>query len=36
VKIADADLTSKNLLKKTVAAFEALQPLAEFINNSTG
>lgn len=36
VKIDDADLTSKNLVKKTVAAFEALQPLVEFINNSTG
>ncbi len=30
----DADLTSKDLVKKTVAAFEALQPLIEFINNS--
>jgi len=29
---SDADLTSKNLVKKTVAAFEALQPLIEFIN----
>jgi len=34
VKLNDADLTSKNLIKKTVAAFEALQPLIEFINNS--
>lgn len=34
-KIGDADLTSKNLVKKTVAAFEALQPLAAFINKST-
>ena len=32
---SDADLTSKDLVKKTVAAFEALQPLIEFINNST-
>ncbi len=31
---SDADLTSKDLVKKTVAAFEALQPLIEFINNS--
>lgn len=30
----DADMTSKDLVKKTVAAFEALQPLIEFINNS--
>lgn len=30
----DADLTSKDLVKKTVAAFEALQPLIEFINKS--
>lgn len=34
IKISDADLTSKNLLKKTVAAFEALQPLVDFINKS--
>ncbi len=33
---SDADLTSKDLVKKTVAAFEALQPLIEFINNSIG
>ena len=31
---SDADLTSKDMVKKTVAAFEALQPLIEFINNS--
>lgn len=31
---SDADLTSKDLVKKTVAAFEALQPLIGFINNS--
>ena len=30
--ITDAELTSKDLVKKTVAAFEALQPLIEFIN----
>jgi uncharacterized protein (TIGR02453 family) len=34
IKISDADLASKDLVKKTVAAFEALQPLLEFINNS--
>lgn len=31
---SDADLTSKGLVKKTVAAFEALQPLIEFVNES--
>lgn len=30
----DAALTSKDLIKKTVAAFEALQPLIEFINEA--
>lgn len=34
VKISDADLTSTALLKKTAAAFEALQPLIGFINQS--
>ncbi len=34
VQISDADLASKDLVKKTVAAFEALQPLIEFINES--
>ncbi len=34
VKLNDTDLTSKNLVKKTVSAFEALQPLIEFINES--
>lgn len=34
IKISDADLTSKTLVKKTVAAFEALQPLIEFVNKS--
>lgn len=34
INIKDADLTSKELLKKTVAAFEALQPLLNFINES--
>lgn len=32
--LTDTDLTSKQLVKKTVAAFEALQPLAEFINKA--
>jgi uncharacterized protein (TIGR02453 family) len=31
---SNTDLTSKDLVKKTVAAFEALQPLIEFINKS--
>lgn len=31
---SDADLTSKSLVKKTVAAFEALQPVINFINQS--
>ena len=30
--LTDADLTDKNLTKKIVAAFEALQPLIEFLN----
>jgi uncharacterized protein (TIGR02453 family) len=34
VNIPDTDLTSKNLLRKTLAAFEALQPLTQFINES--
>ena len=32
--IPDTDLHSKNLVKKTVAAFEALQPLISFLNKS--
>ncbi|HEY6503224.1 MAG TPA: DUF2461 domain-containing protein [Chitinophagaceae bacterium] len=32
--LKDTDLTSKDLVKKTVASFEALQPLIEFINKS--
>lgn len=32
--LKDSDLTSKSLVKKTTAAFEALQPLIEFINES--
>ena len=34
--LKDADLLSKDLLKKTTAAFEALQPLVGFINESIG
>ena len=34
--LKDSDLTSKNLAKKTTTAFEALQPLIEFINESIG
>jgi uncharacterized protein (TIGR02453 family) len=34
VKISDADLISKHLVKKTAASFEALQPVIEFINKS--
>lgn len=34
VALKDADLTSKDLLKKTVASFEALQPLIEFLNEA--
>jgi uncharacterized protein (TIGR02453 family) len=34
INIKDADITSKDLLKKTVAAFGALQPLVEFINHA--
>ena len=32
IKLKDADLISKNLVKKTADAFAALQPLIEFIN----
>ena len=32
VPLSNTDLTSKDLVKKTVAAFDALQPLIEFIN----
>lgn len=32
VALKDADLSAKDLVKKTVAAFEALQPLIHFIN----
>jgi uncharacterized protein (TIGR02453 family) len=34
VKLSDADLESKELVKKTVAAFEALQPLITFVNET--
>ncbi|MFN8288873.1 MAG: DUF2461 domain-containing protein [Chitinophagaceae bacterium] len=33
-RLTDADLTSRQLIKKTVAAFEALQPLIGFINSA--
>jgi uncharacterized protein (DUF2461 family) len=32
--LADSELTSKNLQKKTVDAFEALRPMLEFLNRS--
>lgn len=32
--ITDAELTSKDLVKKITSAFEALQPLLEFINHA--
>jgi uncharacterized protein (TIGR02453 family) len=32
--IKDADLTSKELLKKTLVAFETLQPMIQFINRA--
>ena len=34
VSLKDTELTSKDLSKKTSAAFEALQPILEFINQS--
>jgi uncharacterized protein (TIGR02453 family) len=34
--LKDSDLTSKNLVNKTVLAFEALQPLIEFVNEAIG
>ena len=34
VHISDAELTSKNLIKKTLLAFETLQPLNDFINEA--
>lgn len=32
--LKDSDLTSRDLLKKAIAAFEALQPLVNFINQA--
>ena len=32
--LKDAELTSKDLVKKTTTAFEALRPLIDFINQS--
>jgi uncharacterized protein (TIGR02453 family) len=34
IKVNDTDLSSKDLVKKTVAAFEALQPVIEFVNEA--
>jgi uncharacterized protein (DUF2461 family) len=34
--LKDAELTSKDLVKKTTTAFESLQPLIDFINESLG
>lgn len=34
MKVNDADLTSKDLVKKITAGFEALQPVINFINQS--
>lgn len=34
VAISDKELSSRDLIKKTVTAFEALQPLVDFINKS--
>jgi uncharacterized protein (TIGR02453 family) len=34
VQLKDEELSSKNLVKKTAAAFETLQPLIAFINES--
>jgi uncharacterized protein (TIGR02453 family) len=31
-KLTDADLTSKELLKKTITSFEVLKPLLDFLN----
>lgn len=36
IKVSDRDLSSKELLKKTVTAFETLQPLIEFLNEAIG
>jgi len=34
--LSDKDVTSKNILKKTTGAFEALQPLINFLNRAIG
>jgi len=34
VRVSDADLTSKKMFTKTIAAFETLQPLNDFINEA--
>lgn len=34
ITLSDADLTSKNLLKKTLTAFQTLQPFIDFLNNA--
>ncbi len=34
-KVADSELTSKNLVKNTVKSLQALTPLIQFINNAT-
>lgn len=34
IKISDTDLLSKNLLKQTLTAFEALQPMLVFLNEA--
>jgi uncharacterized protein (TIGR02453 family) len=34
ISLKDMDITSKELVKKTTAAFEALRPLLEFINHA--
>lgn len=36
VELKDEDLTSKTLLKKTLEAFETLQPLLKFLNTAVG
>ncbi len=36
ISLKDADLVSKGLVKKTVAAFEALQPVIDFLNEALG
>lgn len=36
VPFTDADLTGKDLVKKTVSAFETLQPLIRFLNTALG